>query len=131
MPLFDGADLAGNSSVTSTVLELAEQVSGLLLDELHNIIQTCLLRLSGGGLQQGRHCLTFGAETPSTRLMSLGSTWLYRRVRTGIRAVDRVLANGLTAEQLLASRPPNSRTCCIGPPESEDGREACCPCCWC
>lgn len=127
MLLFDGADRAGNFiSYVSTAPELAEQVSGLLLDELHNIHSDLPTEAEW---QAARNkvatALTFGAETPFTRLMSLGSTWLYRQEYVPVsEAVDRVLATGLDeAEQLLASRPfEQSYLLQLGPPESEDGR---------
>lgn len=106
---FDGSDQAGNFiGYVSTEPALADQVTGILLDELRGLQDN---PPTVAEWQAARNkvatSLTLGAETPFVRLMSLGSSWLYRQEYVALdEAVDRVLNTSLQdAAQLLAERP--------------------------
>ncbi len=109
---FDGSDRAGNFiGYVSTEAEKAEQVESILLEELRGI-QDALPTEDEWQAARNKVAtsLTLGAETPFVRLMSLGSSWLYRQEYVSLDdSVDRVLGSTLAeVQELLSTRPFDS-----------------------
>ena len=106
---FDGGDGAGNFiAYVSTDPARAEQVSRIMLDVVRGIQDDLPTEAEW---QAARNkvatSVTLGSETPFMRLMSLGSTWLYRQEYVPVAdSVDRILGCSLDdVRELLADRP--------------------------
>lgn len=106
---FDGGDGAGAwIAYVSTEPARAEEVSRILLAELRGIQDNLPSEAEWRAARNKvATSMTLGAETPFMRLMSLGTSWVYRQEYVPLDdAVDRILNCSIDdVARLLAARP--------------------------